>query len=234
MADVAQPGVTGGRRPAAGDGVDPPVLPAGLAALDEELVEDGLEQGVEWEDGRLVDADLSAQVAETAVLSRVDLAQVLLTASQLPGARITDARLTVCDLSGTLLSGASLLRAEMHNCRMNGVVLSDARLRHVRLVDCRLEEANLRFCRLENVVFEDCALGGADLTGATLDAVTFDRCDLRRVELHQATMTSTRLAACELEGLRGATRLGGATITSDELMPLSLCLLAELRISLED
>lgn len=210
------------------------MLPPELPVLDGELVEDGLEDGVEWEDGRLVDADLSAQEAETAVLSRLDLGRVLLTGCQLPGTRITDARLTVCDLSGALLSGASLLRAELHNCRMNGVILSDARLRHVRFVDCRLEEANLRFCRLENVVFEECALAGADLSGATLDTVTFERCDLRRLELHRATMASTRLAGCELEGLRGATRLGGATITSDELMPLSLCLLAELRISLED
>lgn len=226
--------MTAGPRPSAPGGVDPPVLRPDLVELDESLVEEGLEDGVEWEDGRLVGADLAARDAETVVLSRLDLAQVLLTASQLPGARLTDARLTVCELSGTLLSGASLLRAELHNCRMSGVVLSDARLRHVRFVDCRLEEANLRFSRLENVVFEDCSLGGADLTGATLEAVTFDRCDLRRAELHQATLTSTRLARCELEGLRGATRLGGATITSDELMPLSLCLLAELRISVED
>ena len=226
--------MTGSRRPPAREGIDPPVLADTLADLDEELVADGLEDGAEWEDGRLVGADLSAQVAETAVLSRVDLSQVLLTGCELPGARVTDARLAVCDLSGTLLSGASLLRVELHNCRMNGVIVSDARLRHVRFIDCRLEEANLRFARLENVVFEDCALGGADLTGATLEAVTFDRCDLRRVELHQATVSSARLAECELEGIRGATRLGGSTITSDALMALSLSLLAELRISVED
>lgn len=77
--------MTGGRRPPARDGVDPPVLAADLAPLDGDLVGDGLDDGVEWEDGRLVDADLSAQEAETAVLSRVDLARVLLTACQLPG-----------------------------------------------------------------------------------------------------------------------------------------------------
>ena len=237
MAHVAPAGVTGTRRPdgkpaaaPGGAALDPPVLPSDLAVLEVGLIDDG----EEWEDARLVDTDLSAQVAETSVLQRVELVQVLLTGTQLPELHATDLRLTGCELSGALLSSASLLRAELRNCRLTGVILSDARLRHVRFVECRLEEANLRFSRLENVVFEECSLAAADLTGAELEAVEFQRCDMQGAELHQAKVVSARLAGCRLEGLKGATRLRGAVITSDELIAVSQGLLAELGITVED
>jgi uncharacterized protein YjbI with pentapeptide repeats len=116
----------------------------------------------EWEEERVVDADLSGQVASHVRLTRCELHRVVFTGAELRGLSLVDVLAVDCDFSGALLHEAVLQRVELRNCRMGGVVLSQSRLNHVRFVECKLNEANLRLAHADHVLVSDCSLMDAD------------------------------------------------------------------------
>ena len=133
----------------------------------------------EWEDERVVGADLAGQVADHVRLTRCELHRVVLTGAQLRGLALVDVLAVDCELSGAFLHEALLQRVELRNCRMTGIVISQSDLKHVRFVDCKLDEANFRLARADHVEMSDCSLIDADFYEAVLTKSALDGCDLR-------------------------------------------------------
>jgi uncharacterized protein YjbI with pentapeptide repeats len=111
--------------------------------------------------------------------------------------------------------------------------VSRARLRHVRFADVKLDGIDMRLTRAEHLAFTGCTMNDVDFYEATLDQVTVDGCDLRNAHFAGARAHDLMLRGCNLEGLRGASSLRGATVSSDQVLPVALSLFAEVGISIE-
>jgi uncharacterized protein YjbI with pentapeptide repeats len=188
----------------------------------------------EWEDEGVFDADLAGQVADGVRLTRCELHRVVLTGAQLRGLVLVDVLAVDCELSGAFLHEATLRRVELRNCRMAGVVFSQATLSHVRFVECKLDEANMRLVRGDHVEMSDCSLVDADLYEAVLDQSALKRCDLRGGDFSRASVQGLRLGGSKIDGLRGAMSMGGVVVAGDQVLPLALSLLGDLRIEIQN
>lgn len=187
----------------------------------------------EWEDARIVGADLVGVRLEHLRLDRCEVHRTVFTTAQLPGLALVDVLATDCELSGAVLHEASLLRVELRNCRLAGVDLSGARLRDVRFVDCKLDGANFRFATAERMELDRGSVVDADFTEATFTSVTFDRCDLDQADFTRASMAGTRLSGSKLDGVRGVASMRGAIVAPEQVIPLALSLLGGVGIEIE-
>ena len=193
----------------------------------------GIASHEEWEDERVIDADLAGQVADRVRLTRCELQRVVLTGAQLRGVSLFDVLAVDCELSGAFLHEALLQRVELRNCRMAGVALTQSSLSHVRFVECKLDEANLRFAKAQHVEMIDCSLVEADFYEATLEKSAFEHCDLRGTDFSKASVQGLRLGGSNLDGVRGALSMGGVVVAGDQVLPLALSLFSDLRIDIE-
>jgi uncharacterized protein YjbI with pentapeptide repeats len=116
---------------------------------------------------------------------------------------------------------------------MSGIVVSQSKLRHTRIVDGKLDGANFRLSHAERLSLERCSLRDADFYEATLAQVTFDHCDLRGANVTKVSPSELRLDGSDLEGVQGATALRGATVSTEQVMPLALALFADLGIRID-
>jgi uncharacterized protein YjbI with pentapeptide repeats len=188
----------------------------------------------EWEDERVVDADLSGQVAAHLRLTRCALHRVVFTGAQLRGLALVDVLAVDCEFSGALLQEAVWHRVELRNCRMSGVVLSQSRLNHVRLVECRLDEANLRLVQADHVQMIDCSLIDVDFYETVVTKSALDGCDLRGSDFSKASVQGLRLGRSRLDGVRGGMSMGGVVVSGDQVLPLALSLFGDLRIEIQN
>jgi uncharacterized protein YjbI with pentapeptide repeats len=188
----------------------------------------------EWEDERVVDTDVSGQVADRVRLTRCELHRVVLTGAQLRGLALIDVLAIDCELSGAFLHEARFQRVELRNCRMTGVALSQSRLNHVRFTECKLDEANLRLAQADHLQMTDCSLIDADFHQATVTKSAFDGCDLRDSDFSKASVQGLRLGRSRLDGVRGAMSMTGVVITGDQVLPLALSLFGDLRIEIRN
>jgi uncharacterized protein YjbI with pentapeptide repeats len=193
----------------------------------------GISSHDEWEDERIVDADLAGQVADRVRLTRCELHRVVLTGAQLRGLALVDVLAVDCELSGAFLHEALLQRVELRNCRMTGIVISQSTLSHVRFVECKLDEANLRVAQADHVEMSDCSLVEADFYEAVLKKSALERCDLRGTEFSKASVQGLRLGGSNLDGVRGAMSMGGVVVAGDQVLPLALSLFGDLRIEIQ-
>ena len=194
----------------------------------------GVSSDEEWEDERILDADLAGQVADRVRLTRCELHRVVFTGAQLRGLALVDVLAIDCELSGAFLHEASLQRVELRNCRLTGVVISQSSLSHVRLVECKLDGANLRLARADHVEMSDCSLVDADFYEAALTKSTLDGCDLRGGDFSKASVKGLRLGRSKLDGVRGAMSMGGVVVAGDQVLPLALSLFGDLRIEIQN
>jgi uncharacterized protein YjbI with pentapeptide repeats len=84
------------------------------------------------------------------------------------------------------------------------------------------------------VRFENCDLNRLDLYAAQLPGACFFDSDLTGAELSQATLTGARLYGSTFDTLRGAEALRGTTISSAQILPVALQVLAVLEITVDD
>jgi uncharacterized protein YjbI with pentapeptide repeats len=194
----------------------------------------GVSSDEEWEDERVFDADLTGQVADRVRLTRCELHRVALTGAQLRGLTLVDVLAVDCELSGAFLHEAKFQRVELRNCRMTGVVMSQSNLKHLRLVECKLDGANLRLTRADHVQMSDCTLVDADFYEAVLTNSVLDGCDLRGSAFSKAAVRGLRLGGSKLDGVRGATSMGGVVVAGDQVLPLALSLFGDLGIDIEN
>ncbi|MFJ5674556.1 pentapeptide repeat-containing protein [Streptomyces sp. NPDC093097] len=170
------------------------------------------------------------------------------------GARFMDCALRRCAWDETVLSRARILDSVLSGVRGVGTDLSQATLRDVEVVDARLggtqlhgavlervvvrggkiDFANLRRARLRDVAFEGCVLVEADFGGAELERVSFDDCTLARVDFSGTRLRDVDLRrAAGLDIARGIDCLGGAVISTAQLMDLAPAFAAQVGVRVE-
>lgn len=164
--------------------------------------------------------------------SRLD--GVRLTGAVLEAGRWADVEVQGCELSAALLEDTSLVRVVFRSCRMSGLIAIGMKAKDARFVDCKLEGANFRGSSLERCAFEDCDLRDADFYGARLEPGRLLRCVLGGAEFSKAKCDGIDLRGSKLEGVKGAASLTSCRITSDQMLPLGLALLATLSVCVED
>jgi len=104
----------------------------------------------------------------------------------------------------------------------------------VRFADCKVDGANFRGSSLERCAFEDCDLAGADFYGGSFAPGALRRCRLAAVDFSKARCDGLDLRGSHIAGVKGAASLQGCVITSDQMVPLGLALLATLGARVED
>jgi uncharacterized protein YjbI with pentapeptide repeats len=206
-----------------------PRLPAGLTEADDIAL--GTDQ--RWE-ALEIRADFAGQVAEDLEVNGCRLTGSSFAGAELVRARITDTVFERCDLAAAVFDHAVLTRVEFDNCRLSGADLSGSRLVDVGFRECRLTDASLRMAAGSRVRFEDCDLGRLDLYAAELPGVCFFGSDLTGAELSKATLTGARMHGSRFDTLRGAEALRGTTISSAQILPVALQVLALLEITVDD
>jgi uncharacterized protein YjbI with pentapeptide repeats len=206
-----------------------PRLPAELATADDIVL--GTDQ--HWEALRIT-ADFARQVAEDLEVNGCRVTGSSFSGTELVRARITDAVFERCDFAATVFDHAVLTRVEFDNCRLSGTDLSGSRLVDVGFRECRMSEASLRMAAGARVRFEKCDLGSIDLYAAQLAGACFFDSDLAGAELSQATLTGARLHGSSFDNVRGAGALRGTTISSAQILPVALQVLALLEITVDD
>jgi uncharacterized protein YjbI with pentapeptide repeats len=193
-----------------------------------------LADGVSWSE---VDAgpdqSFSGSVSDYEIVGS-RLHGVRLTGAVIEGGRWVDVVLDDCELSGTVLDDATLVRVLFHRCRMSSLIATGAKAQDARFVDCKIDGANFRASALERCAFEDCDLTAADFYAARFASGALRRCALADVEFSKATSDGLDLRGSRLEGIKGAGTLQGAVITSDQMVPFGIALLAALGVKVDD
>lgn len=145
-----------------------------------------------------------------ATLDRADLAATRLVGATLDRADLTAARLAGADLARASLTGTTLALTDLTRAQLPGADLTHANLRHARLAGADLAGANLTLTRLPGA-----DLSSADLTEAHLSGADLTRANLKRTRLTRARLGSADLTDADLTGadLSGAC-IVGADITT--------------------
>jgi uncharacterized protein YjbI with pentapeptide repeats len=213
----------------------PPVVPIPPRLAAELTGADDLALGNDqrWEALR-IRADFVGQMAEDLEVSGCRVTGSSFAGAELVRARVSDTVFERCDLAATVLDHAVLTRVQFDDCRLSGADLSGSRLVDVGFRECRLTDASLRMASGSRVRFENCDLGRLDLYAAELPGSYFFDSDLAGAELSQATLTGARLHGSSFDGLRGSGALRGTTISSAQILPVALQVLALLEITVDD
>jgi len=206
-----------------------PRLPAELTEADDI----SLETDQHW-DALKIRADFAGQAAEDLEMSGCRVTGSSFSGAELVRARITDTVFERCDLAAAVLDHAVLTRVEFDDCRLSGADLSGSRLVDVGFRECRLADASLRMTSGTRVRFDNCDLSRLDLYAAQLPGACFFDSDLTAAELSQATLTGARLHGSSFDKVRGAEALRGTTISSAQILPVALQVLAVLEITVND
>ena len=159
---------------------------------------------------------------------------VRLTGAVLDEGRFLDVVFEDCELSAAAMGGATLARVLFRRCRMSGLIATGVRAEDVRFADCKMDGANFRGAMLERCAFEDCDLAGADFYAARIVAGALRRCRLSAVEFSKAKCDGLDLRGSIVDGIKGATSLRSSIITSDQMVPLGIALLASLDVRVRD
>ena len=186
-----------------------------------------------WE-GLLISGDFSRQVAEDPEISGCRVTRCSFVNTEFVRARLSDTVVERCDLSAGALTLARLTRVEFNDCRLWGTDFSGVKMSDVQFRECRLVEASFRQSSGDRVRFERCDLTNADLYAAQFPGSCFFDSDLTGAELSQASLAKARMHGSTLEALRGAVSLRGTTISSVQLVPVALQVLAVLEINVDD
>ncbi|WP_338697856.1 pentapeptide repeat-containing protein [Streptomyces sp. Q6] len=182
----------------------------------------GLEPDGDYDGVEIRDADFAGQEGIGARFMDCAIEGCGLDGTGLARARILDSTLTGVRGVGTDLAGATLRDVELVDARLGGVQLHGAVLERVVIRGGKIDYLNLRKARLKDVVFEGCVLVEPDFGGAKLERVEFAGCVLKGVDLTGVTLTDVDLRdAAELDIARGVDRLGGAVISTSQLLDLA-------------
>ncbi len=159
---------------------------------------------------------------------------VRLTGAVLEGGRWADVELEDCELSGTTLEGTVLARVVFRRCRMSGMIAIGVKAKDVMFTDCRIDGVNFRGSTFERCAFDACDLSRADFYGARLAPATVRRCSLIEADFSKAQCEGLDVRGSDLTGVTGASSLRGCTMTTDQMIPLGLALVADLGVRVED
>ncbi len=91
----------------------------------------------------------------------------------------------------------------------------------VAVTGARLGYVNLRAATLTDVAFTDCRIESLDLGGASASRVRLHGCTVDELIVTRATLADVDLRGARIGRFEGATHLGGATISSHQLLDLA-------------
>ena len=205
----------------------PSFEPAGEAGDGAGGDDERLWDGVEVVGGAITQAGLLE-------LTRSRVRGVRFTGATIEQLRATDTVFEDCELSGATITDAVFRRVELLRCRMSGLVADGTSWTDVRVVDCRLDDANLRMAKLDRCTLDSCELRGADLYSAVVSSSALVACNLTGVELSKAKLDDVALHHSTIEDVRGASALRGAVISSEQVTVVSLLLLGDAGIAVDD
>lgn len=158
----------------------------------------------------------------------------ILTAANLADLRLTDVIFEDCELSGCIMPRAVASRVEFRGCRMSGVIAPDSKWQDVKFLECKIDQASFRMSTWVKDQLSDSILSAADFYSASFQDVSFLRCNLGRVDLTEAKFRDVYLHGSLLDDLKLAGSLQGITISTDQVIPMSLALFSSSSIRVND
>lgn len=168
-------------------------------------LDDGLFAGSIWSSSQVRGVEFVRADFTGAVLRHTIFSQCTLTDAWLTLADLTEAEIDACDLSWAILAGArgeslSLQRSALGNVNGVGAFFDGAEFSEVQAAQARFSAATLTGARfteadLSKAIFREADLRGADLRGADLHGAI-----LERANLESATLAGTCLDNANLNG----------------------------------
>jgi uncharacterized protein YjbI with pentapeptide repeats len=157
---------------------------------------------------------------------------------------LTDCELAQAQFADTWLHdvrlvGASLARTSWRTVTLTGTVLAGVEaygslLRQVRFDRCKLDSVNFRDCDLTDVIFDNCVLRDVDFSASRLRRVSFPGSQLSSVTLVKVTLDDVDLRGARLGLTVDPLALGGAVVTTAQLLDLAPLLADTIGIRVED
>jgi uncharacterized protein YjbI with pentapeptide repeats len=229
-------GPRGARRPGAGGGAIPgwqalADLPFARALSAEPAA---LAAGEQYDCAHLDQGELSGADGSGAHFLECALTRLTLADCRLTGAEFTDVWMQDVRLMGT-----SLARTTWHGAVLAGAAIAGAEafgsvLRRVRFDRCKLDSVNFRDCDLSDVTFSNCVLRDVDFSLSRLTRVAFGGSRLAATTFVKVTLDQVDLRDAELGLTVDPAALGGAIVTTAQLIDLAPLLADSIGIIVAD
>jgi uncharacterized protein YjbI with pentapeptide repeats len=162
-----------------------------------------------------------------------------LTRLTLSGCSLAQSQFADVWFSDVRLISAGLARTSWRDVTLTGAVIAGAEvygslLRRVRFDRCKLDSVNFRDCDLTDVIFDNCVLRDVDFSASRLRRVSFPGSQLSSVTLVKVTLDDVDLRGARLGLTVDPLALGGAVVTTAQLLDLAPLLADTIGIRVED
>ena len=185
--------------------------------------------GVHFDQAELTGADGSGSHFLECALTRLTLSDCRLTQAQFADVWLQDVRLI----------STGLARTSWRDVTFTGAVIAGAEafgslLRRVRFDRCKLDSVNFRDCDLTEVTFDNCVLRNVDFSSSRLTRVAFPDSKLVATTLVKVTLDRVDLRGAELGLTVDPAALGGAIMSTAQLLDLAPLLADSIGIIVKD
>lgn len=195
--------------------IHPPRLPKPMPAGEPEP----LAEHTQIYQSVLTGLDYNGFTAGGLILEQVKARKVQLMRSKLPGLRIVDSILEMCEVSGSQWETGFFRRVVFKDCRLLGAQLLDAIFEDVEFINCQAESLAVVSAKFKNCRFQKCELTKAIFDSADASKVVFDRCNLTSANFHLAKLKDTDFRTSDIGGLQvGVTEMQGAIIAPHQAL----------------
>nr|WP_238355679.1 pentapeptide repeat-containing protein [Kribbella sandramycini] len=159
-------------------------------------------------------------------------AGTILTETVWEGVAITGSVFNEVDLSSARFSGGKLDRVHFRGCQLSGLSLSGVSCENVIFENCRLDYATFDAVRTVGALgFVNCSMTEMSVVGCRWDKVVIDGCRLSGLELDRCDLRGSDLRGSSLETVRGVVSLRGVTLAADQIVDLTVAMVADLEIT---
>jgi uncharacterized protein YjbI with pentapeptide repeats len=189
--------------------IHPPKLPKPMPADEPEKLTDQ----VHIFQSTLNGLDYNNLHARGLILEQMKARKVQLLRSNLPGLRVVDSLLEICEISGSMWEKSFFRRVVFKDCRLMGAQMLEAIFEDVEFINCQAESLTLVSAKFKNCRFSKCVLRKASFDGADASNVVFNDCDLTEADFHLAKLKGTDFRTAQINGLLvGVEEMQGAII----------------------
>jgi len=195
--------------------IHPPRLPKPMPAGDPEP----LVEHTQIYQSMLTGLDYNDLNAGGLILEQVKARKVQLMRAKLPGLRIVDSMLEMCEFSGSQMELGFFRRVVFKECRFLGTQILEGIFEDVEFIHCQAEGLALVSARFKNCRFYKCVLKKATFDGADASKVIYDQCDLTSANFHTAKLKEADFRTSDIGGLQvGVQEMQGAIIAPHQTL----------------
>jgi uncharacterized protein YjbI with pentapeptide repeats len=195
--------------------IHPPRLPKPMPANEPEAFDDH----VHIYQSSINGLDYSNLHAGGLILEQVKARKLQMMRSNLPGLRVVDSILDLCEFSGAEWEKSFFRRVVFQGCRLLGAQMLEAIFEDVEFIHCQAEGLSLVSTKFKNCRFSKCMLRKASFDGADVRGMIFSDCDLLEANFHLAKMQGTDLRTAQIGGLKiGVEEMQGAIIAPHQTL----------------